>query len=114
MANRICHLELLSKDLAAASKFFAGLFGWECSPWGGTYVMFKAGEGVGGGLTTELVEDARVVFYILVDDIDSKLREIEEAGGKTVHPKTLIDEKIGYYAIFADLDGNPIGLFSEK
>lgn len=38
--------------------------------------------------------------------------KVDNAGGKMILPKTLIDEQSGYMALFTDTEGNTIGLHS--
>jgi uncharacterized protein len=114
MAHEICHVEILAQDLQASGGFYSGVFGWEVTPWGEGYVMFKAGDGVGGALIKTDEPYPSVMFYIHVADIEAKLKEIEAAGGKTITPKTLITPEMGYFAAFSDPAGNAIGLFSQS
>jgi len=112
MACPIMHIELQAADLAAAAKFYRHLFGWESTEYGPEWSLFAAGKGPGGGFVREMPEGHPVVFYIEVDDIEGKLKEIEAAGGKTLHPKTRISEEHGFYGMFADLHGVAVGLWS--
>lgn len=115
MADPIVHIEISAKDLGKSSKFYSDLFGWEMTPWGdGGYVVFKAGEGPGGGLMKPEGEAKwpPIIFYIHVSDIEAKLKAIEAAGGKTVTPKTPISPEMGFFAVFTDPAGNSIGIHS--
>jgi len=112
MPNEIVHVEFLAPDLGAAAKFYHDLFGWEATSYGPDYTVFSAGESVGGGYTREMPEGHPVIFYIKVENIEGKLKEIEAAGGRTVHPKTKISDEHGYFAIFTDPHGVRVGLWS--
>jgi uncharacterized protein len=116
MANQICYFELLASDMAASSAFYQQLFDWQVHAHGegGCYSVVKPGGGIEGGLSLEMPEGNRVTIYIEVEDIEAKLKEIEAAGGKTIHPKTLINEDYGYFAYFADPAGTTMGLWSMK
>lgn len=46
------------------------------------------------------------------DDLAAVLDRVVAAGGSIVMPKTLIREDIGYVALFADSEGNVVGLHS--
>jgi predicted enzyme related to lactoylglutathione lyase len=48
------------------------------------------------------------------DDLSVMLGRVEPAGGKVIFPKTLISEDNGFFAIFADTEGNAVGLWSKK
>jgi len=52
-----------------------------------------------------------VVFYIGVDDVEKKLKEVEKAGGKTVKTKSEVP-RFGWEALFKDVFGNILGLFT--
>lgn len=115
MPNEVCHIEIVATDGAKAAEFYGGVFGWETSvdPASG-YVMFKDGSGVGGGLTAPMYEGhTGTCIYIHVEDIEAMLKEIEAAGGETLIPKTRISEEHGFYALFKDLSGNVVGLWSK-
>lgn len=51
-----------------------------------------------------------ILIYIQTEDIETSLSEIEAAGGKTLLLKSEIPG-IGWYALFADLTGNRVGLY---
>jgi uncharacterized protein len=47
-------------------------------------------------------------------DLDVVLSKIELAGGRIILPKTLINEAVGYFALFVDTEGNRLALHSKK
>lgn len=54
-----------------------------------------------------------VVIYLNGgDNLQYILDKVEINGGKTIVPKTLIDEENGYFCLFLDTEGNRIGLHS--
>ncbi|HMM01670.1 MAG: VOC family protein [Dysgonomonas sp.] len=56
-----------------------------------------------------------VLISLNCEDIASSLSLIESNGGKVVIPKTKIEaENRGYFCVFADSEGNHIGLYSGK
>jgi hypothetical protein len=55
---------------------------------------------------------AYVTFYVDVDDLDKYLRRAQELGGSKVLGPMVIG-RIGAFAMFADPDGNLVGLFRE-
>lgn len=113
MGNPIVHCEIPTKDLGKGVEFYSKLFGWQCTQWGEQYSMFAREEGgIGGGLMLDDKPDAQVMLYIMVDDIEAKLAEIVKAGGKLVTPKTQISPEIGYFGVFTDPSGVPMGLFT--
>lgn len=48
-------------------------------------------------------------FYVQVDDLDAYLKKAESLGGRTVVPPTEIPNMVTF-AMFADPDGNAVGL----
>ena len=110
----VVHIEFSAKDLEAASKFYAELFGWKIEQMPEMdYAMFEPGEGVGGGLNpvSENNPAGTVVVYIGTDDIEASLAKAEQLGGKAIVPKTEIPG-MGWFGMFLDPSGNQIGLFT--
>ena len=56
-----------------------------------------------------------VLISLNCDDMEATLSKIKACGGKVVIPKTKIEaENRGYFCIFADSEGNHIGLHCDK
>ena len=59
-SGRFCWHELVTTDVAAAMKFYTGLFGWSVienpMPGGGTYRMMRHGDVMVGGTVGEVVQ----------------------------------------------------------
>ena len=117
MSNHsIVHVEIPASDPAAASKFYADLFGWkiQVDP-SFDYHMFQADPGPGGGFVKigdqMGYKPGEVLIYVSTDDINATLAEVVALGGKTLQPKTEIPQ-VGWFAIFADPAGNRIALFT--
>jgi predicted enzyme related to lactoylglutathione lyase len=112
--NPIVHLELSTHDRVALGNFYAELFGWKVQQDDQlNYTTFEAQEGFGGGFNpiNETNPAGTTVAYIGVEDIETTLARIEERGGKTLVPKTEIPG-FGWFALFADLSGNTVGLYT--
>ena len=111
MGKSIMHFEVMGKDPAKLQKFYSAAFGWKVEPGKPpTYGRVEAGNGVTGGIgQNDVPNTPNVTFYIGVQDLDASLRKIEEGGGRTVLAPTDVhgEAKI---ALFADPDGNVIGL----
>lgn len=114
-----CHIELSTTDIEKTRSFYEGIFGWTFQIFPGmeTYAMFQTPGGLGGGFDAGPNADGPSavgpVLHIEVDDIDTALAKIGEAGGKTVAGKTKISDEFGYYAVFLDNVGNRLGLWSQ-
>jgi predicted enzyme related to lactoylglutathione lyase len=113
--NGICHVEIPTVNLDRVSKFYSEIFGWESEYMKEfDYSTFKTPEGVGGGFSKQLKVAGKgigILIYIMVGDIEATLKNIESHGGKTVSPKSPIPG-VGHIGVFADSEGNEIGLFS--
>ena len=114
--------EIYVSDFDKAKDFYSELFGWQfnksttlANPY---YWIIYTGEGsVSGGLMKK--SDPKhtgqaVVLYVETEDIDATIKSAEKLGGKIIQGKTLINEKAGYFALFTDLDGNTMGLWSKS
>ena len=57
-----------------------------------------------------------VVIYLTSPsgDLANELSRIEKAGGKTIQPKKLMTEEIGYMGLFIDTGGNRIAIHSRN
>ena len=47
-------------------------------------------------------------------DLSLVLSKVEEAGGRIIMPKTLINDAVGYFALFMDTEGNRLALHSKN
>ena len=115
MANHLCWFEVSSTDPEKAREFYSSLFGWKAKKARTNYYQMTTGRVPHGGLIKKLplVPSTGVYVYIHVASIEKTLTKVKKLGGRLLVAKTAIPG-FGYYAFLADLDGNPIGLFSEK
>jgi predicted enzyme related to lactoylglutathione lyase len=54
------------------------------------------------------------LIYFSSDNITDELNRVETAGGKIIQSKTQISPEVGYMAVFIDVEGNRIALYSKK
>ena len=115
MPNPIVHWEICVSDAAAGREFYGKLFGWEITADESMdYNTVNTGEEPGGGIFQAMGEmKPYVTIYAKVDDIDGTLDEAEKLGAFIIQRKKQISEEHGYYGMFADPDGNVIGLWSK-
>jgi uncharacterized protein len=110
----IVHVELHSEDIDASEAFYTKLFGWTTKRWGdmSNYLLFMDSSGkLGGGFAPLKNRGAGgTIVYLYCTDLDAKLAEVEQHGGRTLEPRTEIPG-VGFYATFADPFGNHIGLY---
>lgn len=112
MANPVVHFEIHGSDSKRLIDFYGGVFGWEANadnPQNYALIEKGAARGIGGGLAQSDRAPA-VMIYIEVDDPQTTLDKIVEAGGTTVMPAQEVEDVGVTIAVFADPDGNNIGL----
>ena len=113
MGNPIVHWELMVSDMQKAKAFYGAIFDWtidETSMPG--YGMINTGSEPPGGMmaTPPTAPVSSLNTYFGVDDVEATLTKALAAGATLIAPKTPIPG-VGYWAMFADPDGIPIGLF---
>jgi uncharacterized protein len=111
MANPVTHFEIHGRDGKKTQAFYASLFGWTVdadNPMDYGMVSAQEGHGIGGGIA-QAQGQPMVTVYVEVEDLEATLKTAESLGGKTVLPPSDVPggPKL---ALFADPDGNLIGL----
>ena len=118
MEKKIVHIEIPVKDLEKAKEFYEIIFDWKVEIDTGMpgYAFFTTGEeGVGGAFDqSDKVAKGEIMLHIQTDNIQNTLKKINSEGGKTIQEKTKISKEYGFYAIFEDVFGNLLGLWSQK
>lgn len=112
MGNPLSHWELLVADLAKGTEFYSTIFDWEFEA--GTspgYSLIKTGMGPGGGMMVKPADlpDYTLNTFFQVDDVEATLAKATAAGATIISPKTAVPG-VGYWAMFADPDGIPVGI----
>ncbi len=117
--NAINWFEIPATNLDRATKFYEAIF--ECTlipmDFGGFKMsMFPTDEGTTGGALCYNEEyykpsmDGSLVYLNGNPDLQTILDRVEAAGGKVLMPKTEISPEYGFMALFADSEGNRVGL----
>ncbi|MFN2261499.1 MAG: VOC family protein [Psychroflexus sp.] len=79
--------------------------------------FFPADKGVGGAIVTgpnSIPSSLGPLVYLNArKDLNPILNRVEEAGGRIVMTKTLIDSESGHFAVFIDSEGNKLALHSK-
>ena len=113
MGNPVVHFEIVNKDHKALVDFYSDIFDWTTNPIEGmSYTGIDTDPGArptGGIGAPPEGYPGHVTFYVMVDDLEAKLKEIESKGGKTVQPAMEVPNG-PTIALFADPAGNTIGL----
>ncbi|WP_347757380.1 VOC family protein [Agrococcus sp. ProA11] len=109
----ITHLEIPVSDLDKATAFYRDVFGWqiaEMEQFPG-YPMWQAPNGVSGGALTQREDGfTQPRNMVEVDSIDEALEKATAQGATVVVAKSEITPT-SWWALFADPDGNHIGVF---
>lgn len=116
MAAPIVHIEFRSADFARTAAFYNRLFDWQTQQnAAASYMKFDGGEGgpSGGWVRADLVQAPGPVAYLVVDDLASKMSEIEKAGGRVL-VASMPFAGGGEVGLFADPDGNVVGLWMRR
>jgi predicted enzyme related to lactoylglutathione lyase len=118
MGQPVAMFEIISNDHERVSKFYAELFGWtiDTNPaWGGYGLVDTTSDpaSVPGGIGPSMAPgDTGVKIYVRVDDLDAGLARAAELGGTRLVEPTELPDGYGRFAMFADPDGNPVGLWA--
>ena len=122
-ADKVSWFEIPAEDVRRASEFYGTVFGWATPPMGqdaSFALTVKADNngnpteagGINGGFhKRQGLSDAGPVINIYVDDIDTKLKAVEAAGGRVIQPRTEVGEYGLSMALFSDTEGNVLGVY---
>jgi predicted enzyme related to lactoylglutathione lyase len=112
--NPILHWELAVNDVARSKAFYRRVFDWTFDDTMPGYTLIQTGKEPGGGMMAKppAAPAPSLNTYFGVDEIDRTLLTVVEAGGTVIVPKTEIPH-VGWFAMFTDLDGIPVGVLQE-
>lgn len=111
MPNKICHIEFDCTDLVRSQAFFESIFDWTFRPFIEGMTVFGVGESHLGGLTKvdSVTPGKSPSIWFEVESIDDSLAKALKAGATMVSEKSEVPT-VGFSAVFADLDGNRVGV----
>jgi predicted enzyme related to lactoylglutathione lyase len=111
----IVHIEFKSSNFGRTADFYARLFDWQTEQNGtGSYMKLNGAGGASGGwVRADLIQSPGPVAYLTVDDLEKTLNEVEAAGGRVL-VRSQPFAGGGEVALFADPDGNVLGLWRRK
>ena len=116
MPNPVVHWEIGAKAGKEQRAFYTSLFGWEIKiDQNLDYGMVESGGdgGIGGGIMQVQPDvPSYLSFYVAVDDLQQYLDKAASLGGKTGVGPTPIPGG-GAFAMFADPEGNVVGLLKQ-
>ena len=122
LQNSINWFEIPVSDFDRAKKFYSTIYDFEMPefPMGpnrmGVLLYDQQKQGVGGAIVKGdgyVPSKAGAKIYLNGgSDLNIVLQRVEQAGGKVLMPKTLVDQQLGYFAIFEDTEGNLLSIHS--
>ena len=117
MGAPVVHFEILGRDGEKLKSFYGELFDWKIdsnNPMNYGIVSSQREGSIGGGVgASQEGQPGHVTFYVEVNDLQAHLDKVEQMGGKTVLPVTEIPDMVTF-AIFADPEGNMVGLVKSQ
>jgi uncharacterized protein len=112
--GKICYLEMPTTDIARSADFYKKVFGWNIRKRGDGATAFDDTTGEVSGawvLGRPPASAPGLLFYIMVDSIESAVEAVVANGGEIVQPIGIDAPEIT--ARFRDPGGNVIGLYQE-
>jgi hypothetical protein len=114
MGAPVVHWEINARNAGTLREFYSSIFGWSINadnPINYGLVNTGSKRGINGGIaqTDPSSQVPPVIFYVEVPDPQVALEKAVVPGGRIVVPVTEIPDMVTY-ALFADPDGNTIGV----
>ena len=112
--GNICYIEMPTTDINLSASFYKTVFGWNIRKRGDGATAFDDTTGNVSGtwvLNRKPMTEVGLLFYIMVDDIETSIKAVIENGGKIIQPVGMDAPEIT--ARFTDPGGNIIGLYQE-
>jgi predicted enzyme related to lactoylglutathione lyase len=123
--DKVTWFEIPADDTTRAGAFYSSVFGWNTSDMGGGSLMAvtsptSSDDGtpdepgaINGDISPRGEGFEHPLVVITVEDMDAKLKMVEEAGGTIVKPRTDIAEMNMAWAIVSDTEGNRVGIVQD-
>ncbi len=114
---RIVHFEIPADDPASLAEFYTQVFGWKVRKAPAPGFDYWAcdtgiGDGIHGAITKRTRDGQGITNSMTVERIDDWLDLVVRNGGKVLAPRSPV-AGMGWHALAADPQGNPLG-FWEK
>lgn len=119
--NYVSWFEIPAQNIHRAVAFYNQLYNIEMEVVemnGYSMAFFPAVNGIGGAVISGegcYPSDRGPILYLNAgDDLNDMLGKVDDAGGRVLMGKTLINEESGYFALFLDTEGNKFALHSHS
>jgi predicted enzyme related to lactoylglutathione lyase len=112
--GKICYIEMPAIDINRSASFYKTVFGWNIRTRGDGATAFDDTIGEVSGawvLNRKPMTEVGLLFYIMVDDIETAIKKVTANGGTIIQPVGKDAPEIT--ARFTDPAGNIIGLYQE-
>lgn len=122
MKHVISWFEIPVNDLDKASRFYSEIFDIKLEPFqfgGQSMAVFPAEDDAINGTLIKgegyvPSSEGTIVYLNAGEDLNLVLNKVEPAGGKVLEGKTEVIEGRVFAALFQDIEGNRVGLYSTK
>jgi predicted enzyme related to lactoylglutathione lyase len=87
--GKICYIEIPATDIDRSASFYKAVFGWNLRKRGDGATAFDDAVGQVSGtwvLNRKPMTEVGLLFYVMVDEIETSIKAIVENGGKIVQP----------------------------
>lgn len=119
--NYISWFEIPASSFERAVNFYNSIFDieLETNEMNGYFMAyFPYKNGVGGAIIcgegSIPSEKGPLIYLNGGSDLNQVLQKVENAGGRVLMEKTMINEDAGYFALFIDTEGNKLALHSKS
>lgn len=124
MADKVTWFELPADDTNRAKGFYNSVFDWKASDMGGGSLMLTSvptdEQGtpsepgvISGDISPRSEAFDKPLIVISVDNMNAKIKLVEEAGGKVALAPAQMEGIGMIWAIVTDTEGNNIGLIQD-
>jgi predicted enzyme related to lactoylglutathione lyase len=114
VGSPVMQWQMVAKDPAAVTRFYAALFGWQIrtdNALGYRMVDTASGRGINGGVWPAPPEGHNLVqLFVEVDDVDAYVAKATSLGAAVIVPKTELPDGDAL-AIILDPSGLSFGIY---
>jgi predicted enzyme related to lactoylglutathione lyase len=123
MPNPVQHFEIYGDNPEKLAEFYRRVFGWNVTkaPNMDYWMLYTAATdekgmatepgAINGGLMKRPMPDARAwMNYVTVPSLDEAIKSLQAAGGTVLRGRTAVP-KMGWFAVVADPEMNPFGIW---